>query len=73
MGGFLGIGAKDVALQMEKLKIAAAADGSVQLTMDMKKEELSNAPMFRSLRDVEAEKKRNEAAAQRPDSPAPRN
>lgn len=69
VGGFLGIGEKNVALQMDKLKIASAADGSVKLTMDMKKDELANAPTFRSLRDIEAEKKRSEAPAQRPMQP----
>jgi hypothetical protein len=77
VGGFLGIGAKDVALQMDKLRMAAAADGSMQLTMDVKKEELANAPTFQSKRDQDAEKlaekRRNEAPAQRPTSPAPRN
>jgi len=69
VGGFLGIGEKSIALQMDKLKIASAADGSVKLTMDVKKEELANAPTFRSLRDVEAEKKRSEAPTQRPMTP----
>ena len=71
VGGFLGIGEKSVALQMDKLKIASAADGSVQLTMDMKKDELANAPTFKSLRDIEAEKKRAEPPAQRPTTPRP--
>ena len=69
VGGFLGIGERNVALQMDKLKIASAADGSVKLTMDLKRDEIANAPVFRSLRDVEAEKKRNEAPAQRPMQP----
>ena len=66
IGGFLGIGERNVALQMDKLKIAPAADGSVELTMDVKKEELANAPAFKSLRDVELEKKRNEVQNQPP-------
>src|SRR4029453_17620 len=77
VGGFLGIGEKNVALQMDKLRIAAAADGTVQLTMDVKKEDLANAPTFKSLRDQEAEKlaekRRNELPAQRPTSPPPKN
>jgi hypothetical protein len=77
VGGFLGIGAKDVALQIDKLRITAAADGSVRLTMDVKREELANAPTFQSKRDQDAEKlaekRRNEAPAQRPMPSAPRN
>ena len=72
VGGFLGIGEKNIALQMDKLKIAHDADGTVQLTMDMKKEELTNAPTFKSKRDQEAEKRRDEAP-QRPTSPPPKN
>src|SRR5262245_23575665 len=66
IGGFLGIGERSIALQMDKLKITPAADGSVKLTMDVKKEELANAPAFKSLRDVEQERKRNEAQNQPP-------
>jgi hypothetical protein len=72
VGGFLGIGERSVALSMDKLKISAATDGSTKLTMDMKKDELANAPAFKSLRDVEQEKKRSEAPAQ-PSSPQRRN
>ena len=72
VGGFLGIGEKNVALQMDKLKIAHDADGTVQLTMDIKKEELTNAPTFKSKRDQDAEKRRDEAP-QRPTSPPPKN
>jgi hypothetical protein len=70
VGGFLGIGEKNVALQMDKLKMSPNPDGSVMLTMDVSREELSNAPAFKSKRDQDAEKKRNEAPAQRP-TPAP--
>ena len=66
IGGFLGIGERNVALQMDKLKITPAADGTVKLTMDAKKEELANAPPFKSLREVVLERKRNEAQSQTP-------
>jgi hypothetical protein len=69
VGGFLGIGERNVALKMEKLKVSTNQDGSTMLTMDMSKDELSNAPVFKSVRDQEAEKKRNETPAQRPVSP----
>jgi sporulation protein YlmC with PRC-barrel domain len=71
VGGFLGIGERNVALNMDKLKMSHNADGSVLLTMDMTKDELSNAPPFKSKRDQDAEKKRSEAPTQRPTSPTP--
>ena len=70
VGGFLGIGEKSVALKLDKLKMTAAADGTMELAMDMTKDELRNTPSFKSKRDVDAEKaaeqRRNEAPAQRP-------
>jgi sporulation protein YlmC with PRC-barrel domain len=69
VGGFLGIGEKNVALQMDKLKMSHNPDGSVMLTMDVSKDELSNAPAFKSKRDQDAEKKRSETPTQRPTSP----
>ena len=71
VGGFLGIGERNVALNMDKLKMSHNADGSVLLTMDMTKDELSNAPAFKSKRDQDVEKKRSETPTQRPTSPAP--
>jgi hypothetical protein len=62
VGGFLGIGERNVALTMDKLRIAPQPDGSVKLTSDVTKEQLSNAPAFKSRRDMEAEKR----AAERP-------
>lgn len=70
VGGFLGIGEKSVALQMDKLKIGQNADGSVLLTMDVSRDELSNAPSFKTKRDQDAEMKRNETPTQR-QVPAP--
>src|SRR5438128_945893 len=34
VGGFLGIGEKSVALKLDKLKMTAAADGTMELAMD---------------------------------------
>ena len=71
VGGFLGIGERNVALNMDKLKMSHNADGSVLLTMDMSKDELGNAPAFKTKRDQDAEKKRNEMPTQRPTTPGP--
>jgi hypothetical protein len=67
VGGFLGIGEKVVALKMERLKMTPAPDGSLQLTMDASKEELTRAPSFKSKRDQDAER----AAAQQRTQPPP--
>ena len=67
VGGFLGIGERSVALKMDQLKITPKAEGGVNLVSDLKKDELSNAPAFKSLRDIEAEKR----AAEKPARPSP--
>jgi sporulation protein YlmC with PRC-barrel domain len=66
VGGFLGIGEKSVALKMDRLQISQNGDGSVQLMMDVKKEELVNAPSFKSKRDQDAEKQAAERARNQP-------
>src|SRR2546422_9624719 len=48
VGGFLGIGEKSVAMKLDRLQISQTADGGLQLTMDAKKEELTNTPTFKS-------------------------
>jgi PRC-barrel domain len=65
VGGFLGIGERNVALKMDQLKITPKAEGGLNLVSDLKTEELSNAPAFKSHRDIEAEKR----AAERPVRP----
>jgi hypothetical protein len=56
---------------MDKLKMSHNPDGSLVLTMDMTRDELSNAPVFKTKRDQDAEMKRNETPTQRPTTPAP--
>jgi hypothetical protein len=68
VGGFLGIGERSVALKMDQLRIAPAADGTVKLTADLKKDDVANAPAFKSRKDIEAEKRASERPA-RPTSP----
>jgi hypothetical protein len=72
VGGFLGIGERNVAMQIDRLRMDRGPDGASRLTMDIKKEELANAPAFKSLRDAEAEAKRSEPpTTPRPTSPTP--
>jgi hypothetical protein len=73
VGGFLGIGEKSVALKLEKLKMATAADGTMELAMDMTKDELRNTPSFKSKRDVDAEKVSEQRRSEAPQRPMPKN
>ena len=68
VGGFLGLGEKSVALKMDRLQMTHDEDG-VHLMMDVKKEELANAPSFKSKRDQEDEKQAAERARSRPEIP----
>jgi len=71
VGGFLGIGEKSVALKMDRLKMAPGADGTLQLSMDMSKDELSNTPTFKSKRDQDAEKAAEQRRKEQPTRPNP--
>ena len=68
VGGFLGIGEKSVALKLDRLQISPDPEGGVRLLMDIKKDELTNAPTFKSrkaqLAEQEAERIRRESPAQ---------
>lgn len=67
IGGFLGIGERSVALKMDQLKIMPGPEGTVKLVADLKRDELANAPAFKSRKDIEAEKR----ASERPVQPKP--
>jgi sporulation protein YlmC with PRC-barrel domain len=69
VGGFLGIGEKSVALKMDRLKMNHDPQDGLQLTMDVKKEELANAPSFKSKQDQDAERQAVERARNRPKGP----
>ena len=57
VGGFLGIGEKNVAVPMEKITVAQnTQDGSVKLTTDETAESLKAAPEFKTLQMQSAEK-----------------
>ena len=74
VGGFLGIGEKSVALKLDKLKMATGADGAMELSMDMTKDELRNTPTFKSQKDQNAEKQAAERARNQPaTAPMPKN
>ena len=49
VGGFLGIGEKDVAVPFEDLKFSRDDDNDVRIEVDISKEALSTAPDYESL------------------------
>ena len=63
VGGFLGIGQKNVAISFDALKIAADKNGDPEGRLTLTKQELESAPEFKT-----AEQTRS--AAQRPATPA---
>ena len=69
VGGFLGIGEKAVALKLDRLKMTPEQDASLKLVMDIKKDELTNAPTFKSKKEQEQEKQAERARSQPPAQP----
>ena len=59
VGGFLGIGEKDVAIEMSKIKLMDTETG-IKLVMDVNKDELAAAPDFMSKTDMQAENEAEE-------------
>jgi hypothetical protein len=58
VGGFLGIGAKDVAIAFDSLQVSQDKDGNPQARLSLTKKELEGAPDFKSLADVKSESNR---------------
>ena len=49
VGGFLGIGSKNVAVPFKSLELSRDTDGNDKIAMRFSKEELQNAPDFKAL------------------------
>ncbi|ESR22412.1 PRC-barrel domain-containing protein [Lutibaculum baratangense] len=63
IGGFLGIGEKDVAINYDQVERSRDENGELVLTLNATREELENAPQFVSLEErEEAERQQAEAA-----------
>ncbi|HET7716040.1 MAG TPA: PRC-barrel domain-containing protein [Bauldia sp.] len=56
VGGFLGIGEKDVAIDFDSIEPRTDEDGDVSLYFDATQEQLEAAPEFKTLADLEAER-----------------
>ena len=55
VGGFLGLGQKNVAVSFDALTETTDADGNMRLVLDASIEELEAAPGFMTLADLEAQ------------------
>jgi hypothetical protein len=55
IGGFLGIGEKEVAFRMDKLKRSSIEDGEDRFWLNVSREELQAAPSFKTVRQQRAE------------------
>ena len=55
VGGFLGIGEKEVAIELGRIDITQDEDGDLAFQLDATKEELEAAPEFKTQDDMESE------------------
>lgn len=73
IGGFLGIGQKDVAISFESFNLTRDNNGNEQARLSMTKEELESAPEFKTAAASRTEAQRQTSPATKPAAPAPRN
>lgn len=71
VGGFLGVGEKNIAIEMSRLQIAQDENNTLNFTLDATSEELGNAPEFMTTEDAETESEANSAAPAGGATPAP--
>lgn len=61
VGGFLGIGEKDVAVKMSAISVTLLNDGNVRLVLNSTKQELEAAPAFKSVAQQKVEEETEQA------------
>jgi len=71
VGGFLGIGEKDVAVNFAAIEPRTDEDGDISLYLNATQEQLEAAPEFRTLADLEAERLADQPPMVDPAAPAP--
>ena len=71
VGGFLGIGEKDVAVNFAAIEPRSDADGDVSLYLNASQEQLEAAPEFKTLAELDATRTANPPAVVDPAAPAP--
>ena len=70
VGGFLGIGEKNVAVPVDKITATTDSDGNVKLALNATKEQLNAAPEFVTIADQQAKARSEAPAAESPAAPA---
>lgn len=73
VGGFLGIGQKDVAIPFSELQVSKNAEGEIEkITLSATREQLEQAPAFKTLADIRSEQDKMSTGSTRPaDQTAP--
>lgn len=72
VGGFLGLGEKNVAVPFEAIQAQTDENGNLKLFLQATAEQLDAAPEFRTLADIQAEERARAAETQAPGvAPAP--
>ncbi len=72
VGGFLGIGEKNVAVSYDLIQTTTADDGSVKLSLNLTSDELNTAPSFVTVASLKAEQNmKDQTLAPNPAAPAP--
>lgn len=56
VGGFLGIGEKDIALKLDQVKMVDQGDNTVKLVVSSTKSQLENAPAFKTVAELRQER-----------------
>jgi sporulation protein YlmC with PRC-barrel domain len=64
VGGFLGIGEKNVAVPFDAVQPRTDENGKLTLYLEATKDQLDAAPEFKTLADIKAEERANTAATQ---------
>jgi sporulation protein YlmC with PRC-barrel domain len=64
VGGFLGIGQRNVAVNWNEIEWTALDDGEVELTIPFNREQLEEAPEFKDLAAIRAEEERAQTEQQ---------
>jgi sporulation protein YlmC with PRC-barrel domain len=71
VGGFLGIGEKNVGVPFESIEKYADENGNVVLILDASAEELEAAPAFVTIAELQQQQQMEQPAAPAPDAMAP--
>ena len=69
VGGFLGIGQKDVAVNFDSIEPRTDEDGDVTLYLNATQDQLEAAPEFQTLAELDAARRANQPAAVDPAAP----